>query len=410
MGLAEGVKPGAQRISVLHLIYSPGFGGIESIVINWWRTFDRTAFDVHVAYFAGDRNREQPFVEAARAAGIPLIPVPWNRFKPFLKCASAVARIARERNVDIIHTHAYYGDAVGAIAGKMARVKTVATVYVWGKYELHRQIMQLIDWISIQFMTKVTAHCRDTANKTFVIGTDRQDIEILLPGYPHKRPPLREIDRLERRRAAGIRDDEILLLNAARLAPEKAQDQLLQSFRIIHERYPQTKLWISGTGLDSVKRNLEMLRRELNLESTVELVGFSYDFMSLLDAADMMVHPSHVEGIPQSIMGGMAAGLPIVASDVGGVGEVIEHGRTGLLVKENDVDAFARSVLDLLAYPQRMSDLGRAARRAIETELSTEVAVRKVENVYREIMGVCADGSSSGSKRVRGSADRLPAR
>ncbi len=118
----------------------------------------------------------------------------------------------------------------------------------------------------------------------------------------------------------------------------------------------------------------------------MELVGFSRDFRSLLGVADIMVHPSHVEGIPQSIMGGMAAGLPIVASDVGGVGEVIQHGRTGLLVKENDVKGFAQAVLHLLDQPQQRKKLGQAARTAIETELSTETAVRKVESVYRDMM------------------------
>ncbi len=380
------LNSGAKRISVLHLIYSPGFGGIESIVIDWWRTFDRSRFDIHVAYFAGDRNREQPFVEAAHRSGIHLIPVPWSRWKPFFRCASEVARIVRQHNIDIIHTHAYYGDAVGAIAGKLAPVKTVATVYVWGKYELHRQLMQLIDLVSIQFMTRVTAHCRDTARKTMLFGRRRKSLEILLPGYPHKHPPVTPEQRRAKRRAAGVRDDEILLINAARLAPEKAQDQLIRSFRIINDRYPHTRLWISGVGLDSVKRNLEQIRSDLQLDDAVDLVGFAHDFRSLLDVADMMVHPSHVEGIPQSLMGGMAAGLPIVASDVGGVGEVVSHGTTGLLVRENDVEGFARAVVELLSSPETMQNMGLAGRMAIESDLSTEAAVRRVEKLYLQML------------------------
>jgi glycosyltransferase involved in cell wall biosynthesis len=375
-----------KRITVLHLIYSPGFGGIESIVLNWWKTFDRSAFDVKVACFCGDRNREAAFLEAAQAAGMEVLPVPWTKSKPFLRCAREVARIAVDHNVDIIHTHAYYGDAVGAIAGKLAKVKTVATVYVWGKYELHRQIMHVIDWIAIQFMTKVTAHCRDTARKTFVLGTSRDDIQVLAPGYPHKRPPLPEDERRRKRAVAGIGDEDILLINAARLAPEKAQDQLLHSFRAIHDRFPQTKLWILGAGLDSIERQLIALRKELNLCGTVELTGFTHDFWSILDIADGMLHPSHVEGIPQSIMAGMAAGLPIVASDVGGVAEVIAHGKTGLLVKENDVEGFSKVVLQLLENRDYARALGKAARSRIENELSTEAAVRSVEELYRKMM------------------------
>ncbi len=384
--LPDGTAKGSRRIAVLHLIYSPGFGGIESIVINWVRTFDRREFDIHVACFAGDRDRERQFLESAQANQIPVKLVPWTKFKPFWRCARAVAKIVREHNIDIIHTHAYYGDAVGSLAGKMAGVKTVATVYVWGKYELHRQIMHLIDWLAIQFMTVVTAHCRDTANKTFVIGVPRSKIPILLPGYPHTRPPLSADERREKRRAFGIADDEILLVNAARLAPEKAQDQLLRSFRMILDRYPRARLWICGVGLQEVEQQLHRLRRELRLESTTQLMGFHHDLWSVLDAADFMVHPSHVEGIPQSLMAGMAAGLPIVASDVGGVAEVIRHGQTGMLVKENDVEGFAQTVIGFLADRGRARALGDAARKALEEEFSTEAAVRKVEDLYRRML------------------------
>jgi glycosyltransferase involved in cell wall biosynthesis len=339
-----------------------------------------------VACFCGDRNREAPFLKAAQTAGIPVLPVPWTKFKPFLRCAREVARLVAEHHIDIIHTHAYYGDAVGAIAGKLSGVKTVATVYVWGKYELHRQIMHVIDWLAIQFMTQVTAHCRDTARKTFVLGKSRNDIPVLLPGYPHKRPPLSSEDRRRQRQAAGLGEDEILLINAARLAPEKAQDQLLHSFRAIHSRFPQTRLWILGAGLESIERQLIALRKELQLEAAVELVGFKHDFWSLLDIADFMVHPSHVEGIPQSIMAGMAAGLPIVASEVGGMAEVIAHRRTGMLVKENDVDGFSRTVIELLEDRELAREIGHAARKRIENELSTEAAVRNVEDLYRQMM------------------------
>jgi glycosyltransferase involved in cell wall biosynthesis len=386
LGTVASIAAPARRISVLHLIYSPGFGGIESIVINWWKAFNRDEFDIHVACFCGDRDRELPFLTAAKNAGIHVLPVPWTRFKPFLGCARAVNRLVRDHNIDIIHTHAYYGDAVGALAGKLSGTKTVGTVYIWGKYELHRQIMHVIDWISIQFMTRVTAHCTDTARKTMVLGIPRPKVAVLLPGYPHTRPPLPEAERREKRRQAGIRDGEFLLVNAARLAPEKAQDQLLRSFRIIHDRHPHARLWISGVGLDWIERNLHQLRRELNLESSVDFVGFHHDFWSLLDVADMMVHPSHTEGIPQSVMGGMAAGLPIVASDVGGIPEVIRHSSTGMLVAENDEAGFAQAVTSLIDDPGKARALGAAARRSIENEHSTQAAVRRVEDLYREMM------------------------
>jgi glycosyltransferase involved in cell wall biosynthesis len=377
-----------RKVRVLHLIYSPGYGGIETAVINWVLNFDRSEFEVHVANFVGDRNREIPFLQAAEKAGIHVWPVPWTKFKPFLRCAREVARLVRELGIDIVHTHAYYGDAVGAITGFLVPVKTVATIYVWaavGKYELHRQLMQVIDWTAIQFMDQATGHCLDTARRTYVLGTPTEKIPVLLPGMPvHKHPPAEK--RRQMRQAAGVRDDEILLVNAARLAPEKAQDQLIRSFRGIHDKFPNTRLWICGVGMDSIEKMLLDLRKQLNLEHAVDMVGFIPNH-GHLDVADMMVHPSHVEGMPLAVLGGMAAGLPIVASAVSGVPELIEHGRSGFLVKENDEEGFTRCVNEMLADWPRAQAMGRAALQRVETgDLSMRAAIDSVQSLYCEMM------------------------
>jgi glycosyltransferase involved in cell wall biosynthesis len=369
-------------VRVLHLIYSPGYGGIETAVINWVLNFDRSEFEIHVANFVGDRNREIPFLTAAKAAGIHVWPVPWTKFKPFLRCAREVARLIRELDIDILHTHAYYGDAVGAITGFLVPVKTVATVYVWGKYELHRQIMQLIDWTAIQFIDQVTGHCRDTARRTYVIGKRTDQIPVLYPGHPEFHMPTPE-RRRQLRHEAGIRDDEILLINVGRLAPEKAQDQLIKSFRPVHDRFPNTRLWIFGVGFDWIEKSLLDLKKQLNLDSAVELVGFKPNY---LEMADMMVHPSHVEGMPLAVLGGMSAALPIVATAVNGVPELIDHGRTGLLVKENDVEGFSRSVIEMLSDWPKAQAMGRAARKRVETEYSIPTAIQNVQAIYREMM------------------------
>jgi glycosyltransferase involved in cell wall biosynthesis len=192
-------------------------------------------------------------------------------------------------------------------------------------------------------------------------------------------------ERRRRRIEAGVRDDEILLVNAARLAPEKVQDQLLKSFRIVHDRFPNTRLWICGVGLDSIEKMLLDLRKQLNLENAVDLAGFKPNHQHLA-VADMMVHPSIVEGMPLAVMGGMSAGLPIVASAVNGIPELIYHGKTGMLVKPNDVEGFASCVNEMLADWPRAQAMGRAALHRIQTDLSIETAVQTVQDLYRQMM------------------------
>jgi glycosyltransferase involved in cell wall biosynthesis len=191
---------------------------------------------------------------------------------------------------------------------------------------------------------------------------------------------------LAHRRKLGIRDDEVLLLNIARIDPEKAHDQLLRSFRLIHDKHPNTKLWISGRGFRNLEQELLALRSQLGLDRAAEFIGFRENLWPLLDAADLMAHPSHVEGVPMAIQYGMAAELPIVISDVGGVREIVKHGRTGLLVSENDIAGFADTVIGVIEDKEKARHLGEGARHFVSNEYSIYTAVDRVAQTYREVL------------------------
>jgi glycosyltransferase involved in cell wall biosynthesis len=183
----------------------------------------------------------------------------------------------------------------------------------------------------------------------------------------------------------------MLLLNVARLSPEKAHDQLLDSFRQILQRRPRARLWICGDSFGFWQKYRDRLfaqHRRLALESSVSFLGYRSNLTELFAMADLMVHPSHVEGVPIAIISGMAAGLPVVASNVGGISEVIRPGVTGLLVPENGVTEFAEAVVGLLENDGARASLGSAARRFVEMEYSAEAATRRVEQVYDEVVGV----------------------
>jgi glycosyltransferase involved in cell wall biosynthesis len=375
-----------RKLSILHVIHSVCHGGIESALINWVRFFDRSEVNVHVACFTGDRGREKAFYDSAARAGITVLPIQWTKYKPFLKAARAVADLVRELDIDVVHTHAYYADVVGSLTKMFVPVKVVATVYVWGKYEFHRQLMQVMDWTALHFVDKVTAHCDDTYEKTIRLGFRRNRVEKLIAGFPaHEITQAVPEERLRLRHSKGVADDEILMLNIARIHPEKAHDQLLQSFKIVHDKHANTKLWIAGVGWRELEEQLLKLRDELGLSDSVEFIGFHGDLTPFLDMADIMTHPSHVEGVPIAILLGMSAGLPIVISDVGSVREVIRPGHTGLLADENDFSGFADQVTNLIEDREFARRLGRGALEFVSTEYSIHTAVSRVVNTYKEV-------------------------
>jgi len=373
-------RPAHRRIRVVELLHTIAYGGVETALLNWIRGLDPREFEVHLVCFANADGSERPFVDAARRLGIEVSTIPWSRRKPLVKASRRLAAMLRAWDADILHTHNTYADCVGAIVRHMVDVKTITTLYVWGDFGWKRNLLQRINALAIRRFDLVTAHCEDTQRRTLELGF--RDVPLLICGFESNRVELPADERSRRRRALGVADDEVLLANIARFYPEKAQDHLLRIFARVLEKQPRARLWMVGTG--PLEHDLRELTRELGLEQAVQFVGFVEDLPSLLALIDIQVHPSHMEGVPLAICSGMAAGLPLVASDVGGLKEVISSGRTGVLVAPGDDERFAEEVVLLIEDPERARALGERARRFIEDDYSLARAVAALADTYRE--------------------------
>lgn len=368
------------------------YGGIETALLNWVRTMDRERFDVHVVCFANPGNTEAPFVDAASRLGIAVSKIPWNRGKPLLKAARILAALVREWNVDIVHTHGWYADFVGVLVPRLVRVKLIVTLYVWFDYDWKRNLIQLIDQWVIRLFDRVTAHCEATRLGTIERGIPAVEVDTLFCGFETHRVEMAPEERQKQRRERGILDDEIVLVNVARFYPEKTHDALLRCFQAIVQVQSNTRLWIAGVG--PLEEEIRALCSQLGLDDRVTFLGFVTDLPNLLALADIQVHPAAIEGVPLAICEGMAAGLPIVASAVGGLPEVLDHGRSGVLVPAGDDAQFVDGVLRLIENMDDARSMGQRARHFIESDYSLAAAVAKVERTYQEMMGICASVSS----------------
>ncbi len=382
-GMPAKFSSSPRRIVVMHLIHTMEYGGIETAVINWLKRIDRERFDIHLVCFANSGNTEAPFLDACSRNGIKVQKIPWSRGKPFLRAALCLKKLLEEYRVDILHTHNCYADIVGCITRLFYNVKLVTTVYVWARFDFKRNALQFINRQVIRFFDIVGAHCEDTYRKTATF-IPRHKLRLLICGFEFT-PILMSDEEIAAKRAElGISRENIVLANIARFYPEKAQADLLRSFREIVSVEPHVRLWMFGVG--PLEDELRKLCCDLQLDDHVTFMGFVGNLFEFLPLVDIQVHPSHMEGVSLAICSGMAAGLPIVASDVGGLHEVIKNNRTGILVPENDNDEFVTQVLRLIKNRDERERLGAAARRFMENDYSLEKAVRDVESVYREVM------------------------
>ena len=160
---------------------------------------------------------------------------------------------------------------------------------------------------------------------------------------------------------------------ASRLTPQKGQDNLLLAAGEIAALAPQVRYIFAGAGED--RQRLERLRDYLGLQGQVTFTGHVDDLPSLLAATDIFCHPSLKDGLPNSVAEAMAMGVPVVASRVGGIPEIVEDGRSGLLVAPHDVHGIRDALLRLIGSPELRGSLGTEARESIREKLDFDAQV-----------------------------------
>lgn len=181
-----------------------------------------------------------------------------------------------------------------------------------------------------------------------------------------------------------IREDEFVVGTVGRLTYEKGYEFLLKSVSMVLEACPKTKFVFVGDG--SLKLELENLARELRIFQNCMFVGFRDDIPEILSSFDVFVLPSIMEGHPIAILEAMAMAKPIVASDINGVREQIENGRTGILVPPGDPQALAESINQMLQNRTQAKKLGTEARKQVEEMFDIKRQVALHEEVYKDLL------------------------
>lgn len=367
----------AIQIRVAHVVQNLPIGGMERIVVSLVQNIDHRRFRPSV-YCLEDGGALVPEIRSMGFEVTTMNKTPGLSYSlPF-----RLAGLFRQDRVDLVHCHNFGSLVYGAIGGRLAGVGGVLYTahgpeMPYGSRKAVFQRLPLVDRI-----ITVSDYVRDSAiNKA---GLSPSRVTTIHNGVDVGRYSRIASTREQVRTQLGLTSDEPLLGVVARLTPEKDHDTLLQSLVLVRNDFDNVKLAIAGEGelMDALKKKVE----HLGLSRSVWFLGNRGDVPELLQAMDLFVLSSRQEGLGITLLEAMAVGLPVVATNTGGIPEIVISGETGLLVPPEDASRFAEAVKWMLSHRDDGKEMGlRGQKRALQ-QFGVERMVEQYEAVYDEVL------------------------
>ena len=359
-------------MKLVHLTASTLFGGPERQMLGLARHLPAEVSTTFISFAEGGRCAA--FLDEVRSHGFTGIALQHDT--PRLRTATRELT-SLLHDADILLCHGYKANLLGRIAARRVGIPAIAVSRGWTGENRKVRLYEALDRRHLRFMDRVIAVSDGQAAKVRRAGV--KDVTVIRNAArlaPSKPNP-------EDRRAleAMVPSCEKIILAAGRLSPEKGFDVLVEAAA----RVPNAGFILFGEGTE--RPRLEGMIRSLKLEDRFKLAGFTGNLDSYLPWADLVVLPSHTEGLPNVALEASAAGVPVVATAVGGTPEVIADGETGFLVPPGNAIALAEKINELLADDSLRKQFGEAGRKRMR-ELFTFEAQAKQYLALFDSLGV----------------------
>jgi glycosyltransferase involved in cell wall biosynthesis len=364
-------------MKVLHLITELELGGAERLLATVLPKFDQAKLEVSVAYLYGDA----PLRSGLEQAGIRVTKLD-SRSKFDWATFSRLVKLLRHERIDILHTHLIQADLLGYFAGRRARVpRIVSTKHNTHYFRAHHGWLARFDPLVNRRLSCIVAVSE--AVKQFYIQTEGLDpslIEVIYNGIDleefQKAKPLGKSE-------LGLKETDLVVCAIGSLTEKKNHSFLLQIWPDIAQRIPRAHLVLVGDG--PLRPILEKLGDDPRTTGKVHFLGRRSDVPSLLRTADLFVLPSLWEGFGIAVLEAMAAGIPVIASNVDGIREIVRTGQDGLLLDPRSAQAWQDAIQTLLTDPVQARTLATSARSRAQ-QFSLRDTVSKLESLYERLM------------------------
>lgn len=368
-------------MKVLHVIDSAGLYGAEVMLLGLMAEQRRQGMEPLLASIGTANAGEKPLEREARRQGVTVVPFRMQA-GPNLPGACRILGYARSVAVDVIHSHGYKGNVIlGLVPGWLRPAPMVTTVHGWtaGAGFSRMKLYELMDGVALRFVDRVVVVSSAAMAHPRLRSIAPERVRVVPNGIPDPAPAAPPSDPV----LARFMAQRSTICAAGRLSPEKGFHHMLEAFSRLHEEGCDAQLVIFGEGEE--RAALEGRVAALGLADRVRLPGYFPDLGNFLPLSRLFAMSSLTEGLPMVLLEAMRAGIPVVATSVGGIPELLQGGDTGIMVPPADPVELARGMAWALAEGEAARAKATRARALVASRYSVHAMERGYLGVYLEV-------------------------
>ncbi len=375
-----------QKINILYLITKLELGGAQKQLLSLISGLDKERFGVFL--FTAKKGLMLP--DAGSIDGLILRRSKWlerpiNPFKDILAFFEIYALI-KKNNIQIVHTHSSKAGILGRLSAGLAKVKFIChTVHGWSFNDFQpfflRKIFILLERLSARFTDKliVVSYCDKQKGLANRIG-DPDKFQLIRYGIDYSGFTLRSRDI---RKELGIDTEDLTVGMVSCFKPQKAPQDFIRLAFLVKQSMPSVKFILVGDGV--LRGRIQAAINKFNLQRNVILTGWRRDIHRILSAIDVFALTSLWEGLPITVLEAVASSIPVIATNTGGIEEIIIDGKTGFLVLPHDIQGMSEKLILLLKDADLRRQIARNAKNNLNGDFALTNMVKNYQDLYRSL-------------------------
>jgi glycosyltransferase involved in cell wall biosynthesis len=375
------------KIAVLATVTD--FGGAERVVLSLINNVNSDSFELVPIIFTIPSMEDGVFLKHLDRAGKKYYKIFVNDYK--LKYLNPLVNIVetykllKKQKFDLIHTHGYRADVLGIFLSKLMGLPFISTCHGFILNDLNLKLYSRLDHFVLRFANKIMAVSQGIKNDLVKSGIEESLITVIQNAVDlNGNEELFTQNRQIKRALFNIKDNEFVVGYIGRLSEEKGVKYLIEAILMLHDLNMPVKTIIIGEGPQ--RNELEDLVKKTNIEDRIFFTGFQDNIEYWLPSIDVFALPSLTEGTPMSLLEAMAEGIPVVASAVGGVPQVVDSGKNGILVAAGKSEEIKDAIHLLYKDEALRNSLSREAKKMMQMKYSVQEWINKIEMEYSKVL------------------------